>query len=213
MGMMGRINWKYQISFILAIFLLSACNYQKFINPNFRVTYPSLNQKVHMDSLKTAYLKVHVKDGSVYLLDCWELAKSNEFLSGTGKKFNYNRSLIREGDFEIPVTDIVIMETNNIQSIKSLDMDKYASLAVFTILNALGGIMCLSNPKACFGSCPTFYIDDDVNAHLFSADAEGFSEAIAPSLERWDLDALQCQQGGGQLVKLWMKMKRRRPMR
>src|SRR5207237_1242429 len=42
---------------------------------------------------------------------------------------------------------------------------------------------CLTHTKSCFGSCPTFYVGKELMA-------EGFSEAIAPSLEETDLDAL-----------------------
>jgi hypothetical protein len=97
------------------------------------------------------------------------------------------------------------METNDTQKIVSMDKNKYGTLGALTVLNVIVGIICLSNPKACFGSCPTFYIDDNPNANLFSSDAEGFSEAIAPFLEYSDLDALQYTIGGGQIAKLRMK--------
>ena len=50
------------------------------------------------------------------------------------------------------------------------------------------GIACLINPKTCFGSCPTFYQNED--DHLFLSDAEGFTNAILPTLEHRDIDAL-----------------------
>lgn len=50
------------------------------------------------------------------------------------------------------------------------------------------GIICLNDPKTCFGSCPTFYQGE--SDHLFNSDAEGFTNAILPSLEHEDIDAL-----------------------
>lgn len=50
------------------------------------------------------------------------------------------------------------------------------------------GIICLNDPKTCFGSCPTFYQGE--SDHLFKSDAEGFTNAILPSLEHEDIDAL-----------------------
>lgn len=50
------------------------------------------------------------------------------------------------------------------------------------------GIICLNDPKTCFGSCPTFY--QGASDHLFKSDAEGFTNAILPSLEHEDIDAL-----------------------
>jgi hypothetical protein len=48
-------------------------------------------------------------------------------------------------------------------------------------------IYCIANPKACFGSCPTFYAFDGKKMTL---QAEGFSSSIMPSLESADVDAL-----------------------
>jgi hypothetical protein len=50
------------------------------------------------------------------------------------------------------------------------------------------GVICITNPKACFGSCPTFYLNENTNIRY--ADAEGFSDAISPSLENFDIDAI-----------------------
>jgi hypothetical protein len=43
------------------------------------------------------------------------------------------------------------------------------------------------NPKACFGSCPTFYAWDGEDTCLM---AEGFSSSILPSFEKEDVDML-----------------------
>jgi hypothetical protein len=47
--------------------------------------------------------------------------------------------------------------------------------------------LCLANTKACFGSCPTFYVSDGGRELL---QAEGFSASVAPALEATDIDAL-----------------------
>lgn len=61
-------------------------------------------------------------------------------------------------------------------------------MTILTGLDIILGVFCFSNPKACFGSCPTFYINEEDNFHY--ADAEGFSNAISPSMEYYDIDAL-----------------------
>jgi hypothetical protein len=48
-------------------------------------------------------------------------------------------------------------------------------------------IYCAANPKACFGSCPTFYVSDSAREQL---QAEGFSASITRALEARDIDAL-----------------------
>jgi hypothetical protein len=71
---------------------------------------------------------------------------------------------------------------------KDLDLPNGAmALAPLAIINVAVGIACLANPKTCFGSCPTFYTEDGT---VFNAKAEGFSNAIAPSLEYGDVDDL-----------------------
>ena len=62
-----------------------------------------------------------------------------------------------------------------------------APLAVVTGASLAVTAACLYNPKACFGSCPTFYVSDGDRSIL---QAEGFSDSIAPSLEATDIDAL-----------------------
>jgi hypothetical protein len=48
-------------------------------------------------------------------------------------------------------------------------------------------MVCVADPKACFGSCPTFYAYDGEQDRL---QAEGFSSSIARVLEARDVDAL-----------------------
>ncbi|MEL6616079.1 MAG: hypothetical protein AAFQ43_10095, partial [Bacteroidota bacterium] len=53
----------------------------------------------------------------------------------------------------------------------------------------------LSNPKACFGSCPTFYAPDASGEMALLA--EGYSSSIAPSMRARDVDALGLRASGG----------------
>ncbi len=48
-------------------------------------------------------------------------------------------------------------------------------------------VFCLANPKACFGSCPTFYAWNGKDMKLM---AEGFSSSILRSYEKSDIDML-----------------------
>jgi hypothetical protein len=62
-----------------------------------------------------------------------------------------------------------------------------AGLGFITGITAGIAVYCAANPKACFGSCPTFYLTDGARDVL---QAEGFSASIAPRLEARDVDAL-----------------------
>ncbi len=52
---------------------------------------------------------------------------------------------------------------------------------------SITAIYCISDPKACFGSCPTFYALNGENWQLV---AEGFSSSILPVFEKADIDML-----------------------
>ena len=131
---------------------------------------------------KNPFLKLHMKNGELYVLSDWKIKDKNELI-GTGKHLNFNREVINEGDFNIDLQNIVIAESNDVNIVSS----GTALLTAVTIITGAFAIYCITNPKACFGSCPTFYTgsgDDEI------IQAEGFSSSVSPSLEKRDIDAL-----------------------
>jgi hypothetical protein len=78
---------------------------------------------------------------------------------------------------------------------------------IVTTTVVLGGITgyCVVNPKGCFGSCPTFYVEGLDGREPERPQAEGFSEAIARVLESRDLDALEVARPGGTDVAVVMR--------
>jgi hypothetical protein len=60
----------------------------------------------------------------------------------------------------------------------------------------------VADPKGCFGSCPTFYLEGGGSDR---PRAEGFSAAIARVLEERDVDALGAARRGGERVALTMR--------
>ncbi|MCZ7610306.1 MAG: hypothetical protein M5U17_09050 [Ignavibacterium sp.] len=127
------------------------------------------------------YLKLHMQNGDLYVLENWVIDTNADTVNGKGKLFNLSRELIAENNYKVPMKDIVLTETNKINSSGS------GILGALTIITGAFTIICIANPKSCFGSCPTFYTfnDDD-----YIVQAEGFSSSILPSLEEKDLDAL-----------------------
>ena len=142
--------------------------------------YSSLSQKLKDGDINT--IKLHDKSGNVYILDAWKIDSSKKVIIGRGVKLDYNRAPIDSGKLKIPITDVSLVETN--VSNTNFNVVFLAGLSVVT--TALG-VFCILNPKACFGSCPTFYASDGTNMIL---QAEGFSSSIAPNLEARDIDAL-----------------------
>jgi hypothetical protein len=110
----------------------------------------------------------------------------NDSIIGWGQKVDINRNFIGKGKFKICINDIALIETDVVHP--NLNFIGLISNAVITGSLMIGYVVyCALNPKACFGSCPTFYAWDGQKMSLM---AEGFSASILPSLEENDIDAL-----------------------
>ena len=88
---------------------------------------------------------------------------------------------------DIMTDSVVLFESNRRLDMKGRQR-RLATRTILTGVDAVIGVLCITIPKACWGSCPTFYTGE--GDYVFSADAEGFSEAILPSMEYGDIDAL-----------------------
>jgi hypothetical protein len=127
------------------------------------------------------WLKAHLRDGSVYVLSSWYA--SSDSITGEGTLLDANRALVSSGRFALRPDSVVLFETNVLRG-----SGVNTGLAVmFGVTAAIAGY-CALNPKACFGSCPTFYVPTADGS--LSLQAEGFSASIAPALEATDLDML-----------------------
>lgn len=137
---------------------------------------------------QSPYLKAHMRSGDVYILSGWQVDTIARTVSGTGQRLDRNRRsdkldrLDSAGTHVLPLDSVALFESNVVTTHPAI-----GALAVLTVASTALTVACLSNPKACFGSCPTFYIGDSVNAVL---GAEGFSASVAPALEATDIDAL-----------------------
>lgn len=130
----------------------------------------------------TSLVKAHLRNGDVIVFAPWRFDSASRTINGRGERLDANRRLVARGEQSISVDSIALLETNQLHMHPA-----YAALAVMTVASAALSVYCLSNPKACFGSCPTFYVSDGARDVL---QAEGFSASIAPSLEATDVDAL-----------------------
>lgn len=180
---------QFLLCMALGLFLFSCNPIKYYIKNDFRQTYTDVNAVLHSDTTQFPFFKVHFKNGEVSLLNNWQLSSKQDSIIGEGTLYDFNRNQINVGEMRIALVDIAIIETNQLEEIKSKDKERVSALTVLTIANVAVGLVCLTNPKACFGSCPTFYIDGQ--QHFHSANAESFSSSIAPALEKADIDALQ----------------------
>src|SRR5881394_2803659 len=129
------------------------------------------------------YLKAHMRNGDVYILHDWTIDEPGQAIVGTGKKLGPGRGPVPDARHRVRFADVALYETNTIVTSPGV-----ASMSVLTGLSVVLSVACITNPKACFGSCPTFYAVGDDGREVLQA--EGFSDAIAPSLEKHDIDAL-----------------------
>ncbi len=158
--------------------------------------HKELNVNPSSDGLQE-YLKVHMDNGNLYVLRNSNLQTEARLVSGKGYLLNPARDTVSASHFTLGMDSVAIMETN-----KLTHSPVHTSLIVFTGLSLGVSGVCAANPKACFGSCPTFYSTQNGEEEL---KAEGFSSSIAPSLEENDLDALSGVTPDRQRVTLTMK--------
>ncbi|MEX1364438.1 MAG: hypothetical protein AB1Z98_15035 [Nannocystaceae bacterium] len=147
------------------------------------------------------YLKVHGTQGELTVLEQWELDPAERRITGNGQRFDAERTKVASGPLEVGYDDVALLETNAPKTVV------HSGLVVMGVVSAgvlTGTIACAVNPKACFGSCPTFYRpgQDDEPSQIL---AEGFSASIARSLEATDVDALGDWQHDGGPLQLLMR--------
>jgi hypothetical protein len=162
----------------MSLVLTTSCS-----NPRIeRTTSPPDEMIYERSSAELPYLKLHMKNGELYVLSDWMINKDTKEVTGSGSHQNLNREILDVGDFQIPLQQIVLVETNQISGSTGAGV-----LTALTVITGIFTIVCIANPKACFGSCPTFYAN---NGNDFIVQSEGFSSSISPSLEEKDVDAL-----------------------
>lgn len=178
-----KLIWSAAAIIMVALIVLACSPYY------FRSNYNNANKLLHeTKNLETKpFLKAHLKNGDVFILfDKWQVDTIRNCVTGNGVRYDFNRQKKFEGNFSIVSDSVAIYETNT--KIEGAEAGRIALLSLLAGVDVVIGVICITTPKACFGSCPTFYINENDNFHY--ADAEGFSNAIAPSLEYGDIDAL-----------------------
>ncbi len=154
--------------------------------------YHKTINNIDVSQLSTDIIKVYTKDNNLYVLDSWVMDDSLSVIQGSGHLLDFNRKIISsvisnknsnaDRNYKISYDEITIVETN-----KLINKGKLASIIIPGAPLALLSTYCLLNPKACFGSCPTFYANYGDDWKLM---AEGFSSSILPAFEDKDIDHL-----------------------
>jgi hypothetical protein len=129
-------------------------------------------------------LKAHMRSGDLYILSSWASPDESRSLQGHGQHYDVARRMLDTGQFSLQLDSVALFESNNQQTIYPFAVQ---GLAVMTTLAAALTVGCSIDPKECFGSCPTFYVEGPDSAVV---QAEGFSASVARALEARDVDAL-----------------------
>jgi hypothetical protein len=133
------------------------------------------------------YLKAHLHSGELIIFSPqWAMDTVERCVRGTGTRYDLDRTSLGEWTQTLPWDSVALFETN--LPITSRDKGYTAALVTVAVIDAMVTALCATNPKACFGSCPTFYFPGDSGVH--QARAEGFSSAIYPALQYADVDQL-----------------------
>lgn len=173
------------LAIAVSIFGSHSCNERYRFRSNYRDVNSLLHDSVNLS--KKPFLKAHTKDGSVVIFsDKWMVDTTLNVVIGNGTNYDFNRKVTYDGPINLSINEVVIFETN--VKLREPERSRIAGLTILTGLDLLVTGLCVANPKACFGSCPTFYLSNNTGIH--SASAEGFSNAISPSMEYTDIDAL-----------------------
>lgn len=194
-----RLPNPYSLLIILICFITFSCSsvriVREFHNPS-DLNVSTLNKKT---------IKVHMTDGSIYLLDSLINNNKADTVSGYGSYYNQYREIVLsnkgpEGNlippaFLIPLSQVALFETNNVSGMNG----KALAMTLIGVPTAILDIYCILNPKACFGSCPTFYCWDGKDTVLM---AEGFSSSILRLFEKKDVDMLYDAKPSGNTVNI-----------
>jgi len=128
-------------------------------------------------------LKVHLRSGDLLVLSSWSDLPGDSGLAGRGSRYDVRRRLVGSFSGGIARDSIALLEMTRGQVASPVGS---VVLGVYTVLAGAVTIACLADPKSCFGSCPTFYLDEAQDRPV----AEGFSGSVARSLEATDIDYL-----------------------
>ena len=172
---------------------LAACSPGRPLNR--RLVTPDGAQRIQ--PAETPILKAHMKDGRLYVLSSWKVDERAHVVLGDGRLLGVDRGHGTSGAFTVAIADVALFETNDAPSVSPA----IAPLTVVTGVSLAVTAACIVNPKACFGSCPTFYVSDGERPVL---QAEGFSDSIAPAMEATDIDALYRARPAGRAFEVRM---------
>lgn len=118
----------------------------------YRAKFVETNATATIDE-HAPFLKCHLADGGVVVLRDFKI--DTKVVTGTGIAYDAYRARVGPiGKKEVALSDIVLFETNEARSVSQVGY--YIPVLISTAVSTVMTVYCITNPKACFGSCPTF---------------------------------------------------------
>ncbi|MCG6922455.1 MAG: hypothetical protein LJF15_15435 [Acidobacteria bacterium] len=191
------VTWRRRArarSLVAAALIVSLAGCHRVLTPEL---HPAGEVPVPPETLPV--LKAHMMSGELYVLDSWTVVENGRRLEGTGIHYSMDREQMGEGPVSIGVDEVALFETNQPDDVSSAGT---VVMGIMTTVTGAAAVYCLANPKSCFGSCPTFYVEG-VDAGRPAA--EGFSSSFARALEARDVDALPVPEARARRFALTMR--------
>lgn len=176
---------------VLTTFFATAC-------PAVRVPELMLTTQPPPRSPDMLPLKVHLMSGDLLVLQQWRELPGDSGLAGNGTRYDFRRHPVGPFAGPMPRDSIALLEITRSQTAHP---GGSILLGTYTILAGATTIACLADPKSCFGSCPTFYLNDADARPV----AEGFSASVARALEATDVDDLGEIETTGRVLHVTMR--------
>ena len=126
--------------------------------------------------------RFHLRSGEVVDAISWRLGADGAIV-GDGARYSLERERVADGPFTLARREVELVEVSEARVVPSL-----IPLGVVSVGSLALTAYCIGNPKACFGSCPTFYVSGRGGAPALQA--EGFSTSVARRLEADDVDLM-----------------------
>ena len=110
---------------------------------------------------RSPYLKVHMKDGELYVLSNWRIDESARQVVGEGERLGLERKTLERDTFTIPLDAVALFETNVVHHSPAV-----AALAVITGISVAVTVYCIgcNSHTDTAGSLPTAYRHDIVES-------------------------------------------------
>lgn len=146
------------------------------------------------------FVKAHMQDGSVVIVRDWAV-EGQRLIVGIGTRFDAERRAMhaKPETLRVLIDSIALLETDSPESAFSM-INGVKNL--WTVAWGAATLLCVVDPKSCFGSCPTFYVEGEDGDR---PRAEGFSSSIARIREATDIDDLRLSRPGGAALAMHVK--------